>query len=98
MIRVVLLFLMLFPKTATFCRDIYGYINDVNGNPVPNAAVRIMQKNGTILIGQTETDSIGMFRVKNMPEDTITLVVSHISGIEQEQIFIYPIQKGKENI
>ena len=54
MIRVVLLFLMLFPKTATFCRDIYGYINDVNGNPVPNAAVRIMQKNGTILIGQTE--------------------------------------------
>ena len=31
MIRVVLLFLMLFPKTATFCRDIYGYINDVNG-------------------------------------------------------------------
>ena len=88
MIRVVLLFLILFPKTATFCRDIYGYINDVNGNPVPNAAVRIMQKNGTILIGQTETDSIGMFRVKNMPEDTITLVVSHIE-FEMKQMELY---------
>ena len=83
-----ILVVMLIVSTTAFCRDIYGYINDEKGNPVPDAEVRIMQKNRTILIGLTETDSVGMFRVENIPEDTITIIVSGL-GFETKEMELY---------
>lgn len=85
MIRLFSIVIMLIISNAAFGRDIYGYIKDGNGIPVPNAQVRITQKHKSIFIGQTETDSVGMFRVGKIPEDTITINVSSI-GFELKEV------------
>lgn len=79
---------MLFISADVFCRDIYGYVNDEKGIPVPNAEVRITQKDKAVLIGQTKTDSVGMFRVGNIPEDTITIIISCV-GFELKEMELY---------
>ena len=88
MIRLLSIVIMITISSTAFSRDIYGYIKDGKGTPVPNADVRIMQKHRSIFIGQTETDSIGMFRVGNVPEDTITINVSSV-GFELKEVELY---------
>ena len=88
MIRLLSIVIMITISSTAFSRDIYGYIKDGKGAPVPNADVRIMQKHRSIFIGQTETDSIGMFRVGNVPEDTITINVSSV-GFELKEVELY---------
>lgn len=88
MIRLLSIVIMITISSTAFSRDIYGYIKDGKGTPVPNADVRIMQKHRSIFIGQTVTDSIGMFRVGNVPEDTITINVSSV-GFELKEVELY---------
>lgn len=86
--KILLACIMLVFSSAAICHDIYGYIKDLRGAPVPHANVRVTEVNTTFLIGTSVTDSTGMFRVENIPEDTISVMISSV-GYEPKEMILY---------
>ena len=86
--KVFLILTMLIISTSAFCQDIFGYVNDMKGNPVPNAQVHIMENNKTYLLRLVETDSKGMFRAENIPNDTIVTIVTKL-GFDPQEMKLY---------
>lgn len=74
---------VLLPVTV-FSRDIYGYVVDVHDNPLPGAEVCIVSKDRTVTFGRTVTDNVGAFRIGNIPEDTLILIVDAV-GFEPKE-------------
>jgi hypothetical protein len=80
---IIYIFLSLFAKSQTI--SIEGALTDtLNNKPVSNAIIMAIRLKDSVLVKYTRSDFQGKFELKNIPLDTLRVLITHPKFNEQE--------------